>query len=208
MTVAYVTGAARGVGQADAFCLAADGHVMSESPRSPARGSDPDSRELSALARPVNATMPEIGVATAVLAVPTTVSSSRRVVAVVVEWRGRIALLRRSDTVDHDCGRWHCVTGYIEDGVSPEQQALDELYEETALGLADLDALEAGNVLLLPDDRGRLWQVHTFRAVTRQRRLTLDGEHNAHRWVRPADVARFGNRVAWLDDVLAATRAS
>jgi ADP-ribose pyrophosphatase YjhB (NUDIX family) len=207
MTVAHVTGAARGVGQPDAICLADDGHVIVGITPIAGVGSDPESRELSALPLPVNARMPAIDAA-ADLAAPTTVSSSRRVVAVVIEWRGRIALLRRTDAVDHDCGRWHCVTGYIEDGVSPEQQALVELYEETALGVADLDALEAGNVLRLPDDRGRLWQVHTFRAVTRQRRLTLDKEHDAHRWVRPADVPRFENRVAWLDDVLAATRAS
>jgi len=130
---------------------------------------------------------------------------SRTVVAVVVEWRGRIALLRRSGDVEHDRGRWHCVTGYLEDGASPEQQALVELHEETGLSVAALDSLDVGAVLHLTDGVGQTWRVHTFRAVTRRRRLTLDCEHDAQRWVQPSAVRRFGNRVSWLDDVVAAS---
>jgi 8-oxo-dGTP pyrophosphatase MutT (NUDIX family) len=137
---------------------------------------------------------------------PDQVPLSRTVVAVVVEWRGRIALFRRSDAVDHDRGRWHCVTGYVETDATPERQALVELYEETGLSAAALDSLDPGRVLHLVDGEGRLWQVHTYRAVTRQRRLNLDDEHDAYRWVLPSAIGRFGNRVGWLDDVLGASR--
>ncbi|WP_091053027.1 NUDIX domain-containing protein [Nocardioides sp. YR527] len=134
---------------------------------------------------------------------PVDVPRSRTVVAVVVEWRDRVLLLRRSERVRHDKGRWHCVTGYLDHGASPEQQALVELHEETGLGVCALDSLEERGILNIPDAAGRMWRVHTFRVSTRQRRLRLDDEHDAYRWVAPQAVRRFGNRVTWLDEVLA-----
>jgi ADP-ribose pyrophosphatase YjhB (NUDIX family) len=128
------------------------------------------------------------------------------VVAVVLEWRGRIALFRRSQAVRHDRGLWHCVTGYVEHGVSPERQALDELFEETGLGIADLARLQAGGVLSLRDSSGQIWWVHTFRAVTVRRKLTLNWEHDAYRWTAVRKVARFDGQVDWLRQVIQASK--
>jgi 8-oxo-dGTP pyrophosphatase MutT (NUDIX family) len=131
----------------------------------------------------------------------------REVVAVAVQWRGRIGLFRRSDAVAHDRGRWHCITGYLEPGSPPHRQALVELHEETGLRAADLDSFAACDVLTLPDGQGFVWTVHTFKAVTTRRRLELNDEHDAYRWVRPQAVERFSNRVSWLSSVLDATGA-
>jgi ADP-ribose pyrophosphatase YjhB (NUDIX family) len=129
---------------------------------------------------------------------------TRTIVAVVVLWRGRVGLFRRSVSVDHDRGMWHCITGYLEPGATPPQQALSELHEETGLGVVDLDSFVEGDILELPDANGRTWTVHTYRAATTRRRLVLNEEHDAHRWVQLRSVVRFGNRVSWLEDVLAA----
>lgn len=130
--------------------------------------------------------------------------AARRVVAVILECRRHVLLLKRSLEVSHDQGKWHCVTGYVETDFLPVQQALHELYEETGLMLADLTGLDEGPVLTLPDARGRAWQVHTFRAQTLQRRLTTNWENTAYRWVLPRRLRRFDGRVSWLDDVLEA----
>jgi 8-oxo-dGTP pyrophosphatase MutT (NUDIX family) len=129
---------------------------------------------------------------------------TRTVVAVAVLWRGRLGIFRRSASVDHDQGLWHCVTGYLEAGTTPPQQAFAELYEETGLAVAELDSFREGEVLELSDADGRLWTIHTFQAVTTRRRLILNEEHDAYKWVEPRAVARFGNRVSWLDDVILA----
>lgn len=71
------------------------------------------------------------------------------VVAVVIEWRGKIALFKRSQHLHHDRGLWHCVTGYLEPGVTPKQQALDELLEETGIHPTNLLDLRAGPDLAL-----------------------------------------------------------
>ena len=127
------------------------------------------------------------------------------VVAVAVQWRGRIGLFRRSSAVDHDRGRWHCITGYVEADSQPHAQALLELEQETGLGRADLESFEAHDILKLPDGPGTIWTVHTFKAVTTRRRLQLNDEHDTYRWVQPKGVSRFSNRVEWLGSVLDAT---
>ena len=132
----------------------------------------------------------------------------RAVVAVIVRWRDRIALFRRSQTVGHDRGRWHCITGYLEPGVSPDEQACMELLEETGLTVNDLIAFRQGAPLRLLDRGGNPWLVHTFTAVTERRRLTLNDEHDDFRWAVPSRVKRFSNRVPWLDQVVEAANAA
>ncbi|MGY3565441.1 NUDIX domain-containing protein [Sinomonas sp. RB5] len=132
-----------------------------------------------------------------------TVGTAREVVAIVLEHHGRIALLRRSRAVHHDRGLWHCVTGYLDPGTAPRQQALLELYEETGLTGAEI-VLEPCGPLVLPDRGGDRWLVHAFKASTTRRRLRMNEEHDAYRWAKPAKVRRFSNRVEWLDAVLGA----
>jgi NUDIX domain len=134
------------------------------------------------------------------------------VVAVVLGWRGRIGLFKRSREVGHDTGLWHCITGFLDvgdvtDSTGEEDlarvQALLELFEETGITVADLLDFRSGPVLELVDARGGCWRVHTFRAETERRQLRLNWEHDAYRWVPPQSVARFDGQVPWLRDVLA-----
>lgn len=126
------------------------------------------------------------------------------VVAVLPVWRERIAVLRRSAAVHHDVGLWHCVTGYVdEDASSARAQALMELWEETGLEVQHLVRVAEGPSLRL-DGGGRRWRVHTYLAETTQRRLRLNWENDAYRWVDPRRLRRFDGRVPWLDDVVAA----
>ncbi|MET4901155.1 NUDIX domain-containing protein [Paenarthrobacter sp. CC6] len=138
---------------------------------------------------------------TAVKGIPT----ERTVIAAVIEWRGKIALFRRSKGVGYDSGLWHCISGFLEPGTAPERQALEELSEETGLEAKDLLDLRPGPPLVIADSTGAPWLVHTFTAVTTRRRLRLDWEHDSYRWATATKTKRFTNRVNWLDNVLEAT---
>jgi hypothetical protein len=37
----------------------------------------------------------------------------RVIVAAVIEWRGRIALFKRSQRLGHDSGLWHCISNEL-----------------------------------------------------------------------------------------------
>ncbi|MGW5697235.1 NUDIX domain-containing protein [Streptomyces asiaticus] len=129
----------------------------------------------------------------------------RQVVAVILMWRGRIGLFKRSGSVQHDAGLWHCITGHLDADSDPVRQAIQEIWEETLLPARALEQLTAGPTLRLADPRGGPdWTVHTFLACTSQRRLTLNWEHTAYRWVRPWKLSQFDGQVAWLTDVLRA----
>ncbi len=125
----------------------------------------------------------------------------REVVAVLVTRRGRIGLFRRSPSVSHDRGLWHCVTGYLPPGATARTQAIDELHEETGLSRADCADLRSGPVLSLTGSSGDTWLVHTFACEVVSEVLTLDWEHDAFQWVPPAGVPAPG-QVAWLVDVV------
>ena len=126
----------------------------------------------------------------------------RAVVAVVLSWRGRIGLFKRSSSVGGGAGMWHCITGYLEDGAEPAEQALAELCEEAGLSREDVLELEPCGVLQLLDGAGDTWLVHAFRARTERRRLALNWENVAYRWVPVKSVPRFDGQVSWLRDVL------
>jgi len=129
----------------------------------------------------------------------------RVVVAVVLTWRGRIALFKRSLQLPHDGGRWHCITGFVEAGVGPADQALDELAEETGLHQEDILSLAPGELLTIHDGLGQPWLVHTYIAETSVRRLTLNWEHEQYRWTQVHKFRRYANRVQWLDLIIEAT---
>ena len=129
----------------------------------------------------------------------------RVVVAVILVWRGRIGLFRRSRQLSHDGGRWHCITGFVESGVTPADQALEELSEETGLRHRDILSLVPGFALTIEDSLGQPWLVHTYVAETRVRRLTLNWEHDRYCWTSADKSRRFANRVQWLDLIIEAT---
>lgn len=128
----------------------------------------------------------------------------RAVVAVVLSWRGRIGLFKRSPLVSGGAGMWHCITGFLDEGLRPAEQALVELREEAGITGAQLLALESCGVLELADERGEVWKVHAFKATTERRRLALNWEHDAYRWVPVTSVPRFDGQVPWLREVLEA----
>lgn len=133
------------------------------------------------------------------------IPAARTVIAAVIQWRDKIALFRRGKNLGHDGGLWHCITGYMETGATPEQQTLEELFEEAGLESRDVLDLLRGPDLVVADGMGNPWLIHTFTAVTSRRRLKINWENDAYRWTAPHRAKRFTNRVGWLDRVLDAT---
>ena len=133
------------------------------------------------------------------------IPADRTVIAAVIQWRDKIALFRRSGNLGHDSGLWHCITGFMEAGATPEQQTLEELFEEAGLQTKDLLGLLPGPDLVVADGLGNPWLIHTFTALTSRRRLKINWENDAYRWTAPHKAKRFANRVDWLDNVLDAT---
>ena len=116
----------------------------------------------------------------------------RHVVTCFLEHNGQIMILRRSERVGTYRGKWAGVSGYIEAGTAPLQQALTELEEEVGLGEDDVELVQEGKPLEVVDSElGRKWIVHPFRfRVLKPDRIRIDWEHAEAKWIAPEDIGR------------------
>ena len=116
---------------------------------------------------------------------------------------GKISLLKRSQLVGSYRGRWAGISGYIEEGNTPYQQALEEIMEEVGLDAGDIELTKEGRPLEIVDEKmGRKWVVHPYRfRVIRPEKIKIDWEHTEMRWIDPADIVKYETvpqlREAW-----------
>ncbi|TAK36135.1 MAG: NUDIX pyrophosphatase [Chloroflexota bacterium] len=114
----------------------------------------------------------------------------KRVVTCFLENEDRVLLLRRSQRVGTYRGRWAGVSGFVEEGVSPEQQAVQEIREEVGLEPADVRLVASGKPVEVVDMQlNRKWIVHPFLfEVRRPEQLQIDWEHTEVKWIDPREI--------------------
>jgi 8-oxo-dGTP pyrophosphatase MutT (NUDIX family) len=113
-----------------------------------------------------------------------------QIVLAVVRCGDRICVAKRSHFVATSRGLWSVVTGYLETGTHPEQQAWTELSEELGLDLPDLILRRRlPPVPLTSPARGKAFLVYPFLFDSRSSKVVLNWEHDAVQWVDPT----------WLD---------
>ncbi|HEX6818483.1 MAG TPA: NUDIX domain-containing protein [Ktedonobacterales bacterium] len=107
--------------------------------------------------------------------------------------KAEILLVRRSERVRTYRGAWAGVSGYLEPGVTPLEQAYTELREEVALPAEAVQLLREGEPLDVRDEaQGLAWVVHPFLfALPQPDRIHTDWEASEHRWVTPDELARL-----------------
>jgi len=116
----------------------------------------------------------------------------RHVVTCFLERDGKIMILRRSERVGTYRGKWAGVSGYIEPGSTPQQQAWTEIREEAGLDRDDVELVQEGETLEVVDSElSRKWIVHPFRfRVLNPEKIRIDWEHTEARWTAPEDIGR------------------
>jgi 8-oxo-dGTP pyrophosphatase MutT (NUDIX family) len=121
------------------------------------------------------------------------VMEERHVVTCFLEHEGKIPLLRRSKRVGTYKGRWAGVSGYIEKGNTPLEQAFVEIGEEAGLSAEDLELVKQGEPLAVSDEElGRKWVVHPFRfKVKTPDKIAIDWEHTEIRWIDAEDINKY-----------------
>jgi 8-oxo-dGTP diphosphatase len=115
---------------------------------------------------------------------------TKHVVTCFLEHDGKIMILRRSQRVGTYRGRWAGVSGYIEEGISPSNQALTEIKEEAGLDADDVQLVREGQPLdVLDAELGRKWIVHPLRFnVLKPDKIRIDWEHIEVKWIAPGDI--------------------
>jgi 8-oxo-dGTP diphosphatase len=116
------------------------------------------------------------------------------IVTALVEYRGKILLLRRSQRVKTMKGKWAAVSGYIEKSEEPLRRAITEIEEETGFTTENIKCIEEGNPLEAADNmrpNNITWVVHPFYFRSNTDDVQLDWEHDAYKWIHPSELEKF-----------------
>jgi len=115
------------------------------------------------------------------------------VVTCFLEHSGKIPLFRRSQRVGTYRGKWAGISGYIEAGNTPFEQALEEIREEARLDKRDIELVKEGQPLEVIDEQlGRKWLVHPYRfRVLHPEKIKVDWEHIELKWIDPLDIGKY-----------------
>ncbi len=105
----------------------------------------------------------------------------------------RLCLVRRSQRVGSYNARWAGISGFIEEGVSPEEQASTEISEETGLQGTQVRLLRRGAVIEhIDEELGRHWLIHPFLVeVLEPEAIKLDWEAEELRWIAPGELGEY-----------------
>lgn len=105
----------------------------------------------------------------------------------------RMLLVRRSQHVKSYHAHWAGISGFVEQDVSPDEQAYTEIREETTLQGDQIRLLKRGAVVEYADsDIGRHFYIHPFLfAVLTPDAIQTDWEATEMRWIEPAELHNY-----------------
>src|SRR6266702_8063644 len=105
----------------------------------------------------------------------------------------RILIVRRSQRVGSYQGHWAGISGFIEPGVTAEEQAYTEIREETGLQKEQVRMLKRGAVVEHVDPAlGRHFYVHPFLFnVLTPDAIQTDWEATEMRWISPSHLKDY-----------------
>lgn len=106
---------------------------------------------------------------------------------------GRILIVQRSQRVGSYHAHWAGISGFVEPGVPPDEQAYTEIREETGLQRDQVHMLRRGAVVEEVDEQlGRHFYVHPylFDALTPDA-IKTDWEATDMRWIDPSELSQY-----------------
>ncbi len=105
----------------------------------------------------------------------------------------RILIVRRSQRVGSYNARWAGISGFVEPGVTPDDQAYTEIREETGLQRDQVRMLKRGSVIEHADaSLNRHWYIHPYLfEVLTPDAIKLDWEATEMRWIAPAELGNY-----------------
>jgi 8-oxo-dGTP diphosphatase len=105
----------------------------------------------------------------------------------------RILIVQRSQRVGSYHGQWAGISGFVEPGVTPDEQAYTEIREETSLQREQVRMLRRGAVVEHLDPAlNRHFYIHPFLfEVLTPETIHTDWEAVEMRWILPSELSNY-----------------
>jgi len=117
----------------------------------------------------------------------------------VIEDRGTILVLRRAPSMTYKPGAWDLPGGHLAADETLEGCLAREVAEETGLTI-EIDRMLGANKAPGP----YMQLLYACRPARTQREVILQAnEHSDWRWVTVSEIARLGERIPYLDQIIA-----
>jgi 8-oxo-dGTP pyrophosphatase MutT (NUDIX family) len=128
------------------------------------------------------------------------------VTCLIIDEKGRLLILKRSDKVRTYKGLWGGIAGYVEEGEKPINTAYKEIFEELGLKKEDVKLLNNISPIKFTDtyeNKSYNWTIFPFLFNTYKKdKVQIDWEHTNYKWILPKDVEKFNTVPHFLDVVL------
>jgi 8-oxo-dGTP diphosphatase len=110
-----------------------------------------------------------------------------------LESAGEILLLLRSNKVRSYKSTWGGVSGLIDKGHTADEQAVQEIAEETGLTPSDIRLIKKGEPIVIQDaERDLKKVVHPYLYhITDRNKVKIDWEHTEFKWIKPEDIEKY-----------------
>jgi ADP-ribose pyrophosphatase YjhB (NUDIX family) len=105
----------------------------------------------------------------------------------------RILIVQRSQRVGSYHAHWAGISGFVEPGVTPDEQAYTEIREETGLQADQVRMVKRGQVVEhIDEELGRHFYIHPFLFfVLAPERIQTDWEAVDMRWIDPSELRSY-----------------
>ena len=114
------------------------------------------------------------------------------VVTIIVKFKDKILLLKRSNNVSTYRGKWQAVAGYLDEVRPLKEKVLEELREEIGVLEKDIEKIKYGKMFEFHDkDIGKTWIVNPVLAKLKKKpQIKIDFEHTDYKWISPEEIGK------------------
>lgn len=120
-------------------------------------------------------------------------SKTAIVANIVVKYKDKILLLKRSNKVLAYKNKWNSIGAYLDELKPLEQKAKEEIWEELRIPESLINQIKTGKSFQFTDsDVGVTWIIYPVLAILREKpRVRLNWEHTEYVWVTLDEISRF-----------------
>ena len=126
-------------------------------------------------------------------------------VCLLINNKGKLLILKRSDKVKTYRGLWGSVAGYIEENEEPYEAAIKEIKEEVSIKkekislIKHLDPIEFNDFY---NGEYYNWKIFPFLfKIEKKEKINIDWEHLEYRWIPPLEIEKY-DTVPHLKDIV------